>query len=59
MSLVYAKKIDEIGSVLHMFLPAAVACGTEILMCEGYKESCGYALLRESTYIRTSQRPLL
>ncbi len=27
-----------------MFLHAAVACGTEILMSEGYQESCGYAL---------------
>ena len=42
MSLVYAKKIDEIA--LRVFLHAAVACGTEILMCEGHQESCGYAL---------------
>ncbi len=44
MSLVYAKKSDEIGCALHVFLHAAVACGTEILMCEGHQESCGYAL---------------
>ncbi len=44
MSLVYAKKSDEIGCVLHVFLRATVACGTEILMCEGHQESCGYAL---------------
>jgi hypothetical protein len=44
MSLVYAKKSNEIGCALHMFLHAAVACGTEILMCKGHQESCGYAL---------------
>ena len=44
MSLVYAKKSDEIGCVLCMFLHATVACGTEILMCKGHQESCGYAL---------------
>jgi len=44
MSLVYAKKSDGIGCALRVFLHAAVACGTEILMCEGYQESCGYAL---------------
>ena len=44
MSLVYAKKSDEIGCALRVFLHAAVACGTEILMCEGHQESCGYAL---------------
>jgi hypothetical protein len=36
MSLVYAKMSDEIGCALHVFLHAAVACGTEILMHEGY-----------------------
>ena len=44
MSLVYAKKSDEIGCVLCVFLHAAVVCGTEILLCEGHQESCGYAL---------------
>ena len=44
MSLVYAKKSDEIGCALRVFLHATVACGTEILMCEGHQESCGYAL---------------
>ncbi len=44
MSLVYAKKSDEIGCALCVFLHAAVACGTEILVCEGHQESCGCAL---------------
>ncbi len=44
MSLVYAKKNDEIGCALRVFLHAAVARCTEILMCEGHQESCGYAL---------------
>ena len=44
MSLVYAKKSDEIGCALRVFLHATMACGTEILMCEGHQESCGYAL---------------
>jgi hypothetical protein len=44
MSLVNAKKSDEIGCALHVFLHAAVTCGTEILMCEGHQESCGYPL---------------
>ena len=44
MSLVYAKKSDEIRCALHVFLHATVACGTEILMCEGHQESCGCAL---------------
>ena len=44
MSLVYAKKSDEIGCALRVFLHATVACGTEILMCKGHQESCGYAL---------------
>ena len=44
MSLVYAKKSDEIRCALHVFLHATVACGTEILMCEGHQESCGYTL---------------
>ena len=43
MSLVYAKKSDEIGCALRVFLHATVACGTEILMYEGHQE-CGYAL---------------
>jgi len=44
MSLVYAKKSDEIGCALCVFLHATVACGTEILMGKGHQESCGYAL---------------
>jgi len=44
MSLVYAKKSDEIGCARRVFLHAAVVCGTEILMSKGYQESCGYAL---------------
>jgi len=52
MSLVYAKKSDEIGCVLRVFLHAAMACGTEILMCEGHQESCGYALYKSLlTYV--------
>jgi hypothetical protein len=52
MSLVYAKKSDEIGCALRVFLHATVACGTEILMCEGHQESCGYALYESLlTYI--------
>jgi len=52
MSLVYAKKSDEIRCVLRMFLHATVAYGTEILMCEGHQESCGYALYESLlTYI--------
>ena len=35
---------DEIGCALRVFLHAAMACGTEILMCKGHQESCGYAL---------------
>ena len=40
--------------VLHVFLHlhATVACGTEILMCEGHQELCGYALYESLlTYI--------
>ena len=44
MSLVYAKKSDEIGCALRVFLHATVACGTEILMCKEHQELCGYAL---------------
>ena len=44
MSLVFAKKSDEIGCVLRVFLHATVACGTEILMCQGHQELWGYAL---------------
>ena len=52
MSLVYAKKSDEIGCALRVFLHATAACGTEILMCEGHQESCGYALYKSLlTYI--------
>jgi hypothetical protein len=43
MSLVYAKKSDEIGCALRVFLHATVACGTEILMWRNIK-NCGYAL---------------
>ena len=52
MSLVYAKKSDEIGCVLRVFLHATVACGTEILMCKGHQELCGYALYKSLlTYV--------
>jgi len=44
MSLLYAKKSDGIGCALRVFPHAAVACGTEILMCKGHQELCGYAL---------------
>ncbi len=44
MSLVHAKKSDEIGCALHVFLHAAVVCGTEILMCEGHQELSSYDL---------------
>ena len=44
MSLVYAKKSDEIGCALCVFLHTTVACGTEIFMCKGHQELCGYAL---------------
>ena len=44
MSLIYAKKSDEIGCARRVFQHAAVACGTKILMSEGNQESCGYAL---------------
>jgi len=44
MSLVYAKKSDEIRCALRKFLHATVACGTETLMCEGHQELCGYSL---------------
>ena len=33
-----------VSCVLRVFLHATAACGTEILMCEGHQESCGYAL---------------
>ena len=46
MSLVYAKKSDEIGCALCVFLHVTVACGTEILMCKGHQDSCGYALYK-------------
>jgi len=52
MSLVYAKKSDEIRCALRVFLHATVACGTEILMCKGHQELCGYALYESLlTYI--------
>ncbi len=52
MSLVYAKKSDEIGCALRVFLHATAACGTEILMCEEHQESCGYALYQSLlTYV--------
>jgi hypothetical protein len=43
MSLVYAKKSDEIGCARRMFPHTCGVC-TKILMLEGYQESCGYAL---------------
>ena len=46
MSLVYSKKSDEIGCALRVFLHATVACGSEIFMCEGHQDSCGYALYK-------------
>ncbi len=52
MSLVYAKKSDEIRCALRVFLHATVACGTEILMCGGHQESCGYPLYKSLlTYV--------
>jgi hypothetical protein len=52
MSLVYAKKSDEIGCALRVFLHATAACGTEMLMCKGHQELCGYALYESLlTYI--------
>jgi hypothetical protein len=29
---------------VRVFLHAAVVCGTDILICKGHQESCGYAL---------------
>ncbi len=46
MSLVYAKKSDKIICALRVFLHASVACGTEILMCKGHQELCGYVLYK-------------
>jgi hypothetical protein len=38
--------------VLRVFLHATVACDTEILMCEGHQELCGYALYKSLlTYV--------
>ncbi len=52
MSLLYAKKSDEIGCALRVFLHATAVCGTEILMCKGHQESCGYALYKSLlTYV--------
>ena len=52
MSLVYAKKSDEIGCALRVFLHATLACGTEILMYKGHQESCGCALYKSQlTYV--------
>jgi len=44
MSLVYAKKSDEIGCARQVFLHTMRGVCTEILMSEEYQESCGYAL---------------
>ena len=38
MSLVYAKKSDEIGCARYMFLHACAACGTENLDVEEHQE---------------------
>jgi len=52
MSLVHAKKSDEMGCALRVFLHATVVYGTEILMCKGYQELCGYALYKSQlTYV--------
>ena len=48
MSLVYAKKSDEIGCVLRVFLHATVARGTKILMWRNIKNRVA-TLVREST----------
>jgi hypothetical protein len=53
MSLAYAKKSDEIGCALCVFLHATVACGTEILMWRNIKNRVA-TLVRESTYLRSS-----
>jgi len=50
MSLVYAKKSDEIECALRVLLHVTVACGTEILMCEGHQESWGYVLYESLPY---------
>jgi hypothetical protein len=49
MCLVYAKKSDEIGCVLRVFLHATVARGTKILMWRNIKNRVA-TLVRESTY---------
>jgi len=53
MSLVYAKKSDEIGCALRVFLHATVACGTEILMWRNIKNHVA-TCVRESTYLCSS-----
>jgi len=45
MSLVYAKKSDEIGCARRVFLHACTACGNyQDLDVEEHQESSGYAL---------------
>ena len=44
MSLVYAKKSDEIGCARRVFLHACAAVGTVNLDVEEHQESSGYAL---------------
>jgi hypothetical protein len=54
MSLVYAKKSDEIGGcALHVFLHATIACSVwyRDLDVEEHQELCGYACTR--VYLRT------
>jgi len=53
MSLNYAKKSDEIGCVLRVFLHATVARGTKILMWRNIKNHVA-TLVRESTYLHSS-----
>ena len=53
MSLVYAKKSDEIRCALCMFLHVTVACGTKILMWRNIKNRVA-TFVRESTYLRSS-----
>ncbi len=53
MSLVYAKKSDEIGYARRVFLHACAACGIELLDVLGIK-ICVATLVRESTYLRSS-----
>jgi hypothetical protein len=56
MSLIYAKKSDEIRCVLRVFIRATVVCGTKILMWRNIKNRVA-TLVRESTYIRSFKLP--